>query len=185
MQCVSSCSGGLACMQCAPFPHRKKTVVASQFAMGSSLLSQSPCMMEQSGMGTYVASPSFYPSFHRYHSPLIMHDDDSFSVLTLSLSRSLVLFMFICFSSALSMPPFCSGQVGHPRLPNQRALLRSRQGRSQVCDESRCGLGLDGARTGSRAATCNGQANCHTARCQHGGCFCILRAVVAHNERFQ
>jgi hypothetical protein len=54
-------------------------------------------MMEQSGMGTYVASPSFYPSFHRYHSPLIMHDDDSFSVLTLSLSRSLVFFMFIYF----------------------------------------------------------------------------------------
>ena len=76
-------------MQCAPFPHRKKTVVASQLAMGSSLLSQSPCMMEQSGMGTYVASPSFYPSFHRYHSPL-MHDDDRFFVLTLSLSLSRV-----------------------------------------------------------------------------------------------
>ena len=60
-------------------------------------------------------------------------------VLPFLLSRSLALSCFSCsfISSSLSMPPFCSGQVGHPRLPNQRALLRSREGRSQVCDESR------------------------------------------------
>ena len=167
-------------MQRAPFPHRKKTVVASQFAMGSSLLSQSPCMMEQSGMGTYVASPSFYPSFHRYHSPLMI-------VFPLLLSRSLALSCFSCsfISSSLSMPPFCSGQVGHPQIPDLRRLLRAREGRSQVCDESRCGLRLDPGRTGSRVATCTGQANCHTERFQHRGCQFILRAVVADTGRFQ
>jgi hypothetical protein len=56
VQCVSSCSGGLACMHCVPCLHRKKTVFASHFAMGRSwLLSQIPCM-QRSGMDTYVAS---------------------------------------------------------------------------------------------------------------------------------
>ena len=76
-----------------PFPTaRKQSLLRSLLWEARSSL-KSPCM-EQSGMGTYVASPSFYPSFHRYHSPL-MHDDDRFPVLTLSLSRSLVFFMFI------------------------------------------------------------------------------------------
>ena len=59
-------------------------------------------------------------------------------VLPFLLSRSLALSCFSCsfISSSLSMPPFCSGQVGHPRLPNHGLLLRSQQGRSQVCDDS-------------------------------------------------
>ena len=110
----------LACMQCAPFPHRKKTVVASQFAMGSSLLSQSPCMMEQSGMGTYVASPSFYPSFHRYHSPLIMHDEDSFPFL---LSRSLALscifiYFFFSFDATVLLGPGGPSRTFRPARPS-------------------------------------------------------------------
>ena len=44
---------------------------------------------------------------------------------------------------------------------------------------------MDRGRTGSPAATCNCQANCHAARCQLRGCQSILRAVVARNGRFR
>ena len=60
-------------------------------------------------------------------------------VLLFLLSRSLALSCLSCpstISSSLSMPPLCSGQVGHPRLQDPGVLLRSRQGRNQVCDES-------------------------------------------------
>ena len=54
------------------------------------------------------------------------------------LSGSLALSCLSCpsISSSLSMPPLCSGQVGRPRLQQPGFLVRCRQGRSQVCDDS-------------------------------------------------
>ena len=59
-------------------------------------------------------------------------------VLYCLLSRSLALSCLSCpaISSSLSMPPLCSGQVGHPRLQPLGLLLLCRQGRSQVCGDS-------------------------------------------------
>ena len=59
-------------------------------------------------------------------------------VLPFLFSRSLALSCLSCpsISSSLSMPPLCSGQVGHPRLQQPGFVLRCRQGRNQVCEDS-------------------------------------------------
>ena len=107
-------------------------------------------------------------------------------VLPFLLPRSLALSCLSCpsSSSSLSMPPLCSGQVGHPRIQRPDNLLRVCPGRSQVCDVSLCGLGLVGGRTRSPAATYKYHANCHTKRYQPDGCQRILHPVVALNGRF-
>ena len=87
---------------------------------GSSLFSQSPCMQQWHGQIRGLS----------YSCIMI--------VLYCLLSRSLALSCLSCpaISSSLSMPPLCSGQVGHPRLQPLGLLLPCRQGRSQVCGDS-------------------------------------------------
>ena len=77
MQCVSSCSGGLACMQSFPF-HNRETVVSSQFAMEA-----------RSSLRALACSS---PALANTWPFLLMHYDRPV-LLTLAFSRSLVSFM--------------------------------------------------------------------------------------------